>query len=66
MAGLEGAPPLPLMEDLVLRSTRPLSGNLVCRFHGGRAGAPKGTANGSYRTGKFTAEALAERRWLKD
>ena len=43
-----------------------LNGKLVCRFHGGRAGAPRGKANGRYRTGSFTAEALAERKWLQD
>ena len=43
-----------------------LTGKFVCRFHGGRAGFPNGTANGRYRTGRFTAEALAERRWLAD
>jgi hypothetical protein len=43
-----------------------LSGKLVCRFHGGKAGAPKGKANGRYRTGLHTAEALAGRRLFRD
>jgi hypothetical protein len=39
-------------------------GKRVCRFHGARAGAPTGTANGNYRHGGFTMEAMAERRAL--
>jgi hypothetical protein len=39
-------------------------GKRVCRFHGARAGAPKGPANGKYCHGSFTMEALAERRAL--
>ena len=39
-------------------------GKSVCRFHGARGGAPKGKANGAYRHGLFTAEALKERRLL--
>ena len=37
-------------------------GKLVCRFHGARAGAPKGPANGAYRHGLHTQEAVKERR----
>lgn len=37
-------------------------GKCVCRFHGARAGAPKGTANGAYKHGFFTNEAIEERR----
>lgn len=33
-----------------------------CRFHGSRAGAPKGEANGSYRHGGKTYEAVELRR----
>jgi hypothetical protein len=36
----------------------------VCRFHGARGGAPKGKANGSYKHGLYTQEAIAERRLL--
>ena len=36
----------------------------VCRFHGARGGAPKGAANGRYRHGERTAEAIALRREL--
>ena len=34
----------------------------VCRMHGARAGAPKGKANGRYRHGKFTCEAINQRK----
>lgn len=37
----------------------------VCRFHGARAGAPKGRANGAYRTGEHTGEAIALRSTLR-
>jgi hypothetical protein len=36
----------------------------VCRFHGARGGGPKGKANGSYRHGRFTCEAIAQRQEL--
>ena len=39
-------------------------GKCVCRFHGARAGAPKGSATGAYRHGLFTNEAIEERRQL--
>jgi len=36
-----------------------------CRMHGGKSpGAPKGKANGNYRTGRFTNEAIQRRRTL--
>jgi hypothetical protein len=28
-------------------------------------GAPRGSANGAFRTGEWTNEAIAERRWLR-
>ena len=34
----------------------------VCHLHGGKGGGPKGEKNGAYRTGRYTAEAKAERR----
>lgn len=41
----------------------------VCRFHGAGGGGPKGEANGNYRNGRFTCEAIAEQRelasWMK-
>ena len=37
-----------------------------CRLHGGRSpGAPKGSVNGNFTAGEFTAEAVEERRWLR-
>lgn len=41
-----------------------VSGKKRCRMHGGGrgSGAPKGEANGQYRTGLHTAEAVAFRR----
>jgi hypothetical protein len=38
----------------------------ACRFHGARGAAPKGKANGSYKHGLHTQEAIAERRALSD
>ncbi len=41
-------------------------GRTRCRMHGGAkgSGAPSGPANGNYRTGFWTKEAIAERRRL--
>jgi hypothetical protein len=37
-----------------------------CRLHGGRSpGAPKGSENGNFTAGEFTAEAIQERQWLR-
>jgi hypothetical protein len=37
-----------------------------CRIHGGLSpGAPKGSKNGNFTEGTFTAEAIEERRWAK-
>jgi hypothetical protein len=36
-------------------------------MHGGKStGAPRGDRNGNFRTGDWTKEAEAERRWLKE
>ena len=35
-----------------------VKGWAVCRMHGARGGAPKGKANGNYKTGQYTAELL--------
>lgn len=46
---------------------RPRSkGRTRCKLHGGAqgSGAPRGEANGRYRTGFYTAEAIEERRLL--
>ena len=42
-----------------------MRGKAVCRLHGGKGGGPKGERNGAYRTGRYTAEAKAERRELR-
>jgi len=44
----------------------PLPGRSRCRLHGGASpGAPKGRANGNYRTGEWTSGAIRERKWLR-
>lgn len=43
----------------------PAMPNGRCRMHGGKSpGAPRGEANGSYRHGRFTDEAIERRREL--
>ena len=34
----------------------------VCRFHGARGGAPKGKANGAWKHGHYSAEAITMRK----
>jgi hypothetical protein len=34
-------------------------------MHGGRGGAPKGKANGNYKTGRFTAEVVKASRYVR-
>jgi len=51
------------------RSSSPCCGpampNGRCRMHGGASpGAPKGKANGMFKHGRYTNEAVAERREL--
>ena len=44
----------------------PIRGRSRCRLHGGLSpGAPKGSQNGNYTNGEWTAEAIEERRWLR-
>ena len=45
-----------------------VKGKRVCRIHGGGkgSGGRKGKANGAYRHGGFTQEAIEERRWASD
>ena len=44
----------------------PVQGRRRCRLHGGLSpGAPKGSRNGNYTNGEWTAEAIEERRWLR-
>jgi hypothetical protein len=43
-----------------------IRGRRRCRLHGGKSpGAPRGTNNGAYKDGSWTAEAIAERQWLR-
>jgi len=43
-----------------------IRGRKRCRLHGGLSpGAPRGQRNGNFRDGHWTAEAVAERRWLR-
>jgi glucans biosynthesis protein len=43
-----------------------LRGRKRCRLHGGLSpGAPRGVKNGNYKNGDWTAEAIAERKWLR-
>lgn len=41
-----------------------VTGWKVCRHHGAGGGAPKGKANGNYRHGNYTREAVASRKEL--
>ncbi len=50
----------------LLLGTPAVTGWTVCRFHGARGGAPKGKANGAFKHGLHTAEAVNERRLLSD
>ena len=44
----------------------PVPGRTRCRLHGGLSpGAPRGSRNGNYTNGEWTAEAIEERRWLQ-
>ena len=43
-----------------------IHGRKRCRLHGGLSpGAPRGFRNGNFKNGNWTAEAVAERRWLR-
>jgi hypothetical protein len=43
-----------------------MRGKPVCRLHGGKGGGPTGERNGAYRTGRYTAEAKADRRATRE
>jgi hypothetical protein len=44
-----------------------IRGRKRCRLHGGLSpGAPRGSQNGNYKNGEWTAEAIEERKWLRD
>ena len=43
-----------------------IHGRKRCRLHGGLSpGAPRGFRNGNFKNGNWTAEAVAERLWLR-
>jgi hypothetical protein len=43
-----------------------IRGQKRCRLHGGLSpGAPRGVRNGNFKNGDWTADAIAERRWLR-
>jgi hypothetical protein len=44
-----------------------VTGKRRCRMHGGApgSGGPKGSRNGNYKHGRYTAEAVASGRWLR-
>jgi hypothetical protein len=43
-----------------------IRGRSRCRLHGGLSpGAPRGSRNGNYKTGDWTADTVEERRWLR-
>jgi glucans biosynthesis protein len=55
------------------RSGRPcrspaVTGRRRCRMHGGApgSGGPKGARNGNYKHGRYTAEAMVTRRWVRE
>jgi hypothetical protein len=42
-----------------------IRGRRRCRLHGGFSpGAPRGSKNGNFKNGNWTADAIEERRWL--
>jgi hypothetical protein len=45
-----------------------VAGRRRCRMHGGAngSGGPSGARNGNYRHGRYTAETIACRRWLRE
>jgi hypothetical protein len=42
-----------------------MRGKPGCRLLGGKCGGPRDEKNGAYRTGRYTAEAKAERRQMR-
>lgn len=43
-----------------------IRGHSRCRLHGGLSpGAPRGAANGNFKHGEWTGEAIEHRRWLR-
>ena len=46
--------------------TPAVKGRPVCRYHGAKAGAPRGARNGRWRHGMATNDMVAERRELAE
>lgn len=46
----------------------PVTGRRRCRMHGGAhgSGAPSGSRNGNFKHGRYTAEMVAARQWLRE
>src|SRR5712691_5041177 len=57
-----------LKHQLVISSRARRPGRRRCRMHGGApgSGGPKGARNGNYKHGRYTAEMIATRRWLRE
>jgi hypothetical protein len=45
-----------------------VTGRRRCRMHGGAqgSGGPRGPRNGNYKHGRYTADTIATRRWLRE
>jgi hypothetical protein len=56
---------MPIAESPRSRAAPAMRGKRVCRLHGGKGGGPRGEKNGAYRTGRYTAEAKAERPQMR-
>jgi hypothetical protein len=67
LENLKGAPRCGALTRGGTACRRPaLRGCKRCRLHGGLSpGAPRGTENGNFRNGNWTADAIAERRWVR-
>jgi hypothetical protein len=63
---IEGATPAKMRRAMQVGAG--LTGRRRCRMHGGAdgSGAPRGSRNGNYKHGRYTAETIATRRWLRE
>ena len=56
----------PLHGGRIVEKMRLATSTGRCRLHGGLSpGAPRGQRNGNFKTGKWSIEALEERKWLR-
>ncbi|WP_152621329.1 HGGxSTG domain-containing protein [Bradyrhizobium japonicum] len=67
LANMRGAPRCGAMTRAGGQCQCPaVHGRTRCRIHGGLSpGAPRGTGNGNFKDGFWTAEATEERKWVK-